>query len=76
MLDHGRRADALRASMAIPTAITPRELNGRLLIDGGLARNLPAEEARRLGADIVICSDASDTLASADSLCCFVDILL
>lgn len=59
---------AMRASMAIPAAFAPVEIDGRLLIDGGLARNLPAQDARELGADWVICSDVSEPLAPRDSL--------
>ena len=59
---------AMRASMAIPAAFSPVEIDGRLLIDGGLARNLPAQDARELGADWVICSDVSEPLVAQDSL--------
>lgn len=59
---------AMRASMAIPAAFAPVEIDGRLLIDGGLARNLPAQDARELGADWVICSDVSEPLLPQDSL--------
>lgn len=55
----GALGDAIRASIAIPGLLQPREWNGRLLVDGGLVRNLPAEEARALGAELLICSDVS-----------------
>jgi NTE family protein len=61
-LDHGDLAEAIRASMAIPTVFTPVEIDGRLLVDGGVARNLPAQDARGLGADIVIGVDAVEPL--------------
>jgi NTE family protein len=61
-LKHGDLAEAIRASMAIPTVFTPVEIDGRLLVDGGVARNLPAEDARDLGADIVIGVDAVEPL--------------
>lgn len=75
-LDSGVLADALRASMALPGAMAPLEIDGRLLVDGGLARNLPVEDARALGADFVICSDVSDPLARADELTTALDVLL
>jgi NTE family protein len=57
VLKSGRLADAARASMSVPGAFPPMELNGRLLIDGGIVRNLPIDVVREMGADIVICVD-------------------
>jgi len=71
----GYLPEAMRASMAIPGAFAPVEIGGRVLIDGGIARNLPAEDARTLGADRVICSDVSEPLARRDSLESFPQIL-
>ncbi len=57
VLDHGALADALRASMAIPGAFTPHEIDGRRLVDGGMVRNLPYDVVKAMGADIVIAVD-------------------
>ncbi|HEX6016974.1 MAG TPA: patatin-like phospholipase family protein [Burkholderiaceae bacterium] len=54
VLDHGSLERAIRASMAIPAVINPVEIDGRLLVDGGLSRNLPVDVARGLGAQVVI----------------------
>jgi NTE family protein len=54
VIDHGNLAVAARASMAIPAALDPVELDGRLLVDGGLSRNLPVDVARAMGADVII----------------------
>ena len=67
-LHNGTLSDALRASTAIPTVFEPVRLQGRLLVDGGLGRNIPAEDARRLGADVLICSDVTDDLADPSDL--------
>jgi NTE family protein len=75
-LDEGVLSEALRASMAIPGAIEPYGVGGRLLVDGGLSRNLPAEDARALGADVVICSDVSDPLGAAEETMSFLDVLM
>lgn len=75
-LDRGVLAHALRASVAIPGAVEPLRLDGRILVDGGLARNLPAEDARALGAERVVCIDVSDPLDDADELRTLVDVLL
>jgi NTE family protein len=49
----------MRASMSAPGVFAPVELNGRLLVDGGLAENLPINVARAMHADILIVSDVS-----------------
>lgn len=75
-LTEGVMSHALRASMGLPAALEPFTLGTRVLVDGGLARNLPAEDARALGADFVICSDVSDPLGRADQLESAVDVLM
>ncbi|MDH4185722.1 MAG: patatin-like phospholipase family protein, partial [Nitrospira sp.] len=62
VLKSGRLADAARASMSVPGAFPPMELDGRLLIDGGIVRNLPIDIVREMGADIIICSDVDKPL--------------
>ncbi len=59
VLDHGSVAQAMRASMSVPGAIAPVEIEGRLLVDGGIANNLPIDEARKLCADVVIAVNIS-----------------
>lgn len=54
VLGRGDLATAMRASMSIPGVFAPVELNGRLLVDGGIADNLPVDVAKRLGADLLI----------------------
>jgi NTE family protein len=47
----------MRASMSIPAVMTPVEIDGRLLIDGGLARHLPVDVALGMGAERIIAVD-------------------
>jgi NTE family protein len=75
VLDSGSLAGAMRASMSLPSIFAPATLNGRVLLDGGLSRNLPAQDARALGADVVICSDVSEPLLDARDLHSIVDVL-
>lgn len=53
-LSKGSLADALRASMAIPSIFTPVRKDSMVLVDGGLIRNFPVEELKDMGADIII----------------------
>jgi NTE family protein len=70
----GVLSEAMRASIGIPTVLEPFTIGGRLLVDGAVSRNLPAQDARELGADFVICSDVSDPLDSAEDLQSLFDV--
>lgn len=61
-------SQAMRASMSIPGAFAPVEVDGSLLVDGGLVANLPVQAARRLGADIVIAVNVGTPLAPRPEL--------
>ena len=50
----GRLPQAMRASMAIPAAFSPVRIGTKVLVDGGLKNNYPADIARGMGADIII----------------------
>lgn len=75
VLSKGSLPEALRASMAIPTIFTPVEIDGRLLVDGGLVRNFPVEEVLEMGADIVIGVFVSSGLSSKEELDNFISVL-
>lgn len=53
-ISEGRIADAVRASIAIPFAFAPWEVNGRLCVDGFLSDPLPVGVAIREGAHVII----------------------
>jgi NTE family protein len=59
VLSRGSVAQVMRASMSVPGAIAPVEIDGRLLVDGGIANNLPIDQARTLCADVVIAVNIS-----------------
>jgi len=54
VLREGRVAPAVRASCSVPGIVTPLELDGRLLADGGVVNNLPISVVRSMGAELVI----------------------
>ena len=51
-----------------PGAFPPIELDGRILIDGGIVRNLPVDIVREMGADIIICVDVGKPLLTREKL--------
>ncbi len=76
ILKDGNLAEAIRASMSIPGAFTPVEINGRVLVDGGAVNNLPIDIARKMGADIIIAVDVGMPLAKRDELDSALDITM
>jgi NTE family protein len=62
VLRNGVLPDAILASGAFPSLYYPVEIDGRLLIDGGVTNNYPIEEVRKMGADIIIGIDVQDGL--------------
>jgi NTE family protein len=59
LMEQGDLAFAMRASISAPGVFAPAESQGQLLVDGGLAENLPIDVARGMHADILIVSDVS-----------------
>jgi len=59
VIDKGSLVQAMRASMAIPGAVSPTDIGGLLLVDGGIANNLPIDVARATCADVVIAVNIS-----------------
>ena len=74
ILKSGSLARALRASMSIPAVLAPIEIDGRLLVDGGIAMNLPVEVARSMGADKIIAIDISSPLLNRETLRSVLDV--
>lgn len=68
ILKDGYLAQAMLASSAFPSLFSPVEIDGKLLIDGGVVNNYPVEEIRKMGADIVIGVDVQDDLKDRNSL--------
>jgi len=54
--------------MAVPGAIAPVEIDGRLLVDGGIANNLPIDVVRKLCADVVIAVNISTPPLKRDEI--------
>lgn len=75
VLDKGAVASAMRASMAVPGVFDPVRHKGKLLVDGGLVRNLPVDVARDMGADVIIAVDVGTKLAGKDELNSVISIV-
>jgi NTE family protein len=54
VFDKGPLFDALRSTMSLPALFAPWRVGDKLLVDGGTLNNLPVDQVRKMGADIVI----------------------
>ena len=52
---------AMRASMAIPGVFSPVTMDDKVLVDGGLVNNFPADVLHEMGADIIIGVEVTST---------------
>jgi NTE family protein len=68
ILDSGDLAQALKATMAIPLAISPVEMGDSLLVDGGLVDPIPVDVVRDMGADIVMAVNTVSPLLPAEKI--------
>lgn len=68
VLAEGSLANSLRASMSVPGVFAPVKIDDRLLVDGGMANNLPVSVVREMGADVVIAVDISTPLLTEEQL--------
>lgn len=75
VLRTGHLPQALRASMSIPAVFAPVEVDGRLLVDGGMVNNVPIDVARQMGVDRVIVVDLGMPLKPADGLLTMFDVM-
>lgn len=54
--------------MSVPSAFAPVQEGGRLLVDGGLTRNLPVDVVRDLCADVVIAVNIGSPLLKEEEM--------
>jgi NTE family protein len=62
VIGSGDLTSAMRASLSAPGVFAPVEREGRLLVDGGIADNVPVDIARTMGVDVLIVVDVGSTL--------------
>lgn len=71
----GHLPQVIRASMSIPAVFAPVELDGRLLVDGGMVDNIPLDIVREMGVDVAIVVDIGTPLRNRKQLATVVDVL-
>ncbi|UYW01135.1 patatin-like phospholipase family protein [Flavobacterium agricola] len=76
VLTQGDLVESIIASGAFPSLFSPVNIDGKVLIDGGIVNNYPVQLVRDMGADIVIGVDVQDDLKAVDDLGGAMGILL
>lgn len=75
VLKKGSLPKAIRASIAVPAAFTSADIEGRMLVDGGIINNYPVDRCREMGADIIIGVDITDSLLLAKEIKDIPDVI-
>ena len=68
VLSKGSIVQSMQASASVPGALQPALIDGMLLVDGGIANNMPIDVVKAMGADIIIAVDIGSPLASQAQL--------
>lgn len=71
----GYLPDAIRASISIPSLMRPHTIDNTAYIDGGVANNLPVEQAIEMGANYIIAVNLASPVMPTDSLKTFAEVL-
>ncbi len=76
MLEKGYLPRAITASGALPSLFSPVEIDGKILIDGGVVNNYPVNEVKAKGMDIIIGVDVQDSLKDRKNLKSALEVLV
>ena len=76
VFESGNLVQAIRASISVPGMFKPVKIGNMTLVDGGLSDNMPVEEARKLGADVVIGVDVCTYYKKQNNLKTMIDIVI
>lgn len=68
VLRNGNLAAAMKASSAVPLLFAPVPHDSMLLVDGGLLNNIPVDDVRKAGANIVLALDTASKLRQKNQL--------
>ena len=68
LLESGSLPIALRASSSFPSLLNPVEMDGKLLVDGGIVNNFPVSIMKGKGMDIVIGVDVEGKLFQKEKI--------
>lgn len=68
VISRGDLPTAVRASMSVPGVFAPVDMDGKLLVDGGVVNNLPMDVVRQMGASRLIVVELNADLKKKEEL--------
>lgn len=75
VIRNGFLPEAMFASMSLPTIFAPTVINDKLVVDGGIVNNFPADIAKEMGADIIIGVDIQSDPLKKEEINDLMDII-
>lgn len=75
IMDSGNLPLAMRASGSLPSLLHPVVVDDRIIVDGGVVNNIPVDEMRKRGIDIVIAVSVESGLYKEEELSTLPNIL-
>lgn len=75
VLNKGSLPKAIRASMSVPAAFSSIDIDGKMLVDGGVVNNFPVDRCREMGANFIIGVDLMHSKTSAEDLKDIPDVI-
>ncbi|WP_428743557.1 patatin-like phospholipase family protein [Tenacibaculum sp.] len=76
VLEDGSLPLALRASAAFPSLLNPVDIDGKLLVDGGVVNNFPVDVMKKKEVDIIIGVSVQGELLKREELSSVASLLL
>ncbi len=76
VLNKGYLPEAIMASGTFPSLFEPSEIEGKILIDGGVVNNYPIDTVMKMGANFIIGVDVQHGLSNRETLLSATEILL
>lgn len=76
VLEKGSLPLALRASGAFPSLLNPVEIDGKLMIDGGVVNNFPVDVMKQKGMDLIIGVSVQGELLKREELTSVASLLM
>ncbi len=76
ILEKGSLPLALRASAAFPSLLNPVEIDGKLMVDGGVVNNFPVDIMKEKGMDLIIGVSVQGQLLKKDELASIASLLM
>ncbi|MBA6156804.1 patatin-like phospholipase family protein [Tenacibaculum sp. S7007] len=76
VLERGSLPLALRASAAFPSLLNPVEIDGKLMVDGGVVNNFPVDVMKQKGMDLIIGVSVQGQLLRREELASVASLLM